>query len=479
MKQKALVLFTFATILLLSLVKLGQHPLFAWDESRNCINAIEMLRNGDWYNLHYAGQPDTWNTKPPLFIWCVAASLKMLGFNEFALRLPSALSIIAAFFILFKIITLYRSATFAALTCLMLASVKGLIGWHVGRTGDFDSLLVFILLASVYYFLRFVDFDKKWAALCCGLCLGLAFLVKGPAAGVLLPGMLAYLIFTKKTKSLLASKTAWLGAATAIAFPVGWFWVQQAFGNTLTGSPTLSEAPTGTAFERLFSVDLWYRFTRPMAGWKEAFDFSYLFSSLDKTFNLWHYIFFCLVAYGIFLFFKNWRQTMTRLFAKRNHLLLLSLCLYLPLAVFLAIAAKSTRYYLAPALPFVGIATFWGIRHFWNKTVWVKWAFAGLLAFTLGRQFLLFWQVPPRSELVTRFAPVFAQAETIVVASPLEQDLLCYLYFFGKKMRFTAPTTVVSSSEVLVVSKDFLPNQLPPGIEIVAEDELYAVLNKR
>jgi len=33
-----------------------------------------------------------WNTKPPLMIWCQVISMKLLGINEWAIRLPSALA---------------------------------------------------------------------------------------------------------------------------------------------------------------------------------------------------------------------------------------------------------------------------------------------------------------------------------------------------------------------------------------------------
>lgn len=465
MKDKALLFFCFAMIVLLAFLKLGQHPVFEWDEARNAINAMEMTRKGNWVNLYYAGDPDNWNTKPPLFIWLLVGSYKILGFNELALRLPSALAIVMTFILLFKIITLYRSATFAALTCLLLASVKGLIGWHVGRTGDFDALLTCFLTASVFYFLRLIDFGKNGAAIACGLFVGLAYLTKGPAAAVLLPGMFAYAVLSGGIKKLLHSKATWLGAGIAVTMTAGWYLIEHQFGNTLVGSPTLNEAPKGTAFDRQITVDILRRFTVSVDGWKQPFDFTFIFSSLDKIFNLWHYVFFGFIFSGLILWLKNRSDTWHKLLSKPNRLLLLSFCLYLPLAIFLSIAAKSNRWYLAPALPFVGIITFWGIRHFWQRKTWVKWAFYGLLAFTLGRQFLLFWNVPARPALANN--PIFAQAKTIVVGNNLPQDKLCYLYFHGKNMRFG--TSELQVGEEAVANANQLPLPMPTNWEKFAE----------
>jgi len=44
-------------------------PLRMWDEARYAINAYEMNQNGNFIVTHYQGQPDMWNTKPPLMIW--------------------------------------------------------------------------------------------------------------------------------------------------------------------------------------------------------------------------------------------------------------------------------------------------------------------------------------------------------------------------------------------------------------------------
>lgn len=49
-------------------------PLRLWDESRLAINAYEMMKDGDLIVTHFNGQPDMWNTKPPLMIWCQAGS---------------------------------------------------------------------------------------------------------------------------------------------------------------------------------------------------------------------------------------------------------------------------------------------------------------------------------------------------------------------------------------------------------------------
>src|SRR5690606_9717613 len=63
-----------------------------WDEARLAINAYEMSQNGNLIVTYFDGAPDMWNTKPPLLIWIQALFIKMFGFNELAIRLPSAIA---------------------------------------------------------------------------------------------------------------------------------------------------------------------------------------------------------------------------------------------------------------------------------------------------------------------------------------------------------------------------------------------------
>lgn len=82
-------------------------PVRVWDESRTAVNAYEMYQHGNYLVPTYNEEPDMWNTKPPLMVWLQVFSMKLLGTNEFSLRLPSA---------------------FAALvTCILLLIIRDII----------------------------------------------------------------------------------------------------------------------------------------------------------------------------------------------------------------------------------------------------------------------------------------------------------------------------------------------------------------
>ena len=150
-----------ALAVFLSFWKLGDHAVSEWDEARYGEIAYWMVKSGDYINYQYAGQPDNWNAKPPLAVWLIAASYQLFGFNEWALRLPSALATIAFFAFFFHFVRIYHSANFALIASIILMSCKGIIGHHVGRTGDTDALLIMSLMAFLYFAFRFLDFNEK------------------------------------------------------------------------------------------------------------------------------------------------------------------------------------------------------------------------------------------------------------------------------------------------------------------------------
>ena len=67
---------------------LGAAPLFDVDEGAFSQATLEMFERGDFLSTYLNGEPRY--DKPILIYWLQASSVKSFGFNEFALRLPSA-----------------------------------------------------------------------------------------------------------------------------------------------------------------------------------------------------------------------------------------------------------------------------------------------------------------------------------------------------------------------------------------------------
>src|SRR5436190_22573307 len=70
--------------------RLGGCGIFDLDEGLYVESAREMRLTGDYVTPRVNGQP--FFEKPPLIYWLSAGSMRLLGKNEFAARLPSALT---------------------------------------------------------------------------------------------------------------------------------------------------------------------------------------------------------------------------------------------------------------------------------------------------------------------------------------------------------------------------------------------------
>ncbi|MDQ2772607.1 MAG: glycosyltransferase family 39 protein [Bacteroidota bacterium] len=166
----------------------GTPVLHVWDEARLAVNAAEMLRSGDWLVVRYAGQPDLWNTKPPLLIWLQAGSLQVLGYSMWAFRLPSVLAALGTAWLLYRFGRYTLSSRFVgSFAALILASSPGFNGTHVARFGDYDALLCLALTAAALSWYRYAQ-QRQAQQLWLGAgWFALALLTKSAAALLLLP----------------------------------------------------------------------------------------------------------------------------------------------------------------------------------------------------------------------------------------------------------------------------------------------------
>ncbi|WP_116126722.1 ArnT family glycosyltransferase [Lewinella sp. IMCC34183] len=430
--------------------RLGAEPYYVGDESRGGINALEMLANGDWVNLHYMGEPDQVRGKPPLLIWCISGSMALFGPTSFALRFPSAVAITLAFYVLFQLITLYRSPRFALLTGLVLLSVSGMAGWHVGRTGDFDALLLLFLLSGMLFLLRYLHFGYRRDVVFTGIFWGFAFLTKGLAMGAYVPGLLLFLLLTRRWQTVVRDRWAWAGAAAFLVFPVFWYTVVQLYGATW-------EDPMYTGrnvFERLIVHDIYERFTQPgFEGRTKTSGYHYFLYSLDIMFNLWNWTFFAALLFGLY---RTSRIGVTAALGwlRARPLLLLSLCLWFPYAMILSVTTHALQQYIVPVLPFVGVATVWGFQYLSERYRAGRYVFLGLLAFTLVRRV---YQLdnPRDAPAIARHLPALEKADRIFVElDALANDELYYVYLANQPALLFDTTALNEPVDYLIIRCD-------------------------
>ncbi len=208
--------------------KLGVPEMQLWDESSYAINAQEMLERGTPFRMYLNGEPELYNTKPPFAIWCMAISMKVFGFNEFAARFPSALFAFGGVLLLFFMVKkITQNGWYALFAPLVLLSSTGFIGVHEARSGDTDAILgVWILVYSVSY-LRFTlsgndNKKNKWLFLTC-VGVSMACFTKGIAGLTAIPGLLLWGFYTQQLKATITNRYFYIGLCVFIIIVPGYY----------------------------------------------------------------------------------------------------------------------------------------------------------------------------------------------------------------------------------------------------------------
>jgi 4-amino-4-deoxy-L-arabinose transferase-like glycosyltransferase len=208
---------------LLYLPRLGTAALWEPDEGRYAEIAREMAVSGD-----YVTPRDDWVRyfeKPPLVYWAAAASIKLLGRNETAVRLPIALASIAQI----AMVQVLAESMFGAWAGAGAALCLGLSPLFFGfsRFLTLDPVLAMFVTAAlgcIYAAVREPNLQagRKWLYLAAA-CAALGTLTKGPVALVLTAGTgLLYLLVQGRSRELVL--VPWLRCALiTAAIDVPWF----------------------------------------------------------------------------------------------------------------------------------------------------------------------------------------------------------------------------------------------------------------
>jgi 4-amino-4-deoxy-L-arabinose transferase-like glycosyltransferase len=168
-------------------------PLFDLDEGAFSEATREMFVRGDFISPYLNGVPRF--DKPVFIHWLQAASVGLLGLNEFALRLPSALAAslwVGTVYAFLRHVKDERVALFAAIA--MATSLEIPI---VAKAATADAVLnLFITATMLSAYLFYHDGRRRWLYASFAL-MGLGFLTKGPIA-VLIPAATTLLFYLSK-----------------------------------------------------------------------------------------------------------------------------------------------------------------------------------------------------------------------------------------------------------------------------------------
>ncbi|MDX1683635.1 MAG: glycosyltransferase family 39 protein [Saprospiraceae bacterium] len=222
--RRWLALTGFIGILLVQfLIGLDRLPTRLWDESRQAINVIEMIHNENYLVTHFDGQPDLWNTKPPLMIWSQLALSKSIGFSEWSIRLPSAIAGVFTSILIFLFIYHVSGSFWVGITGgLLLPGIAHYNGFHAARTGDYDAMLTLWTTAFIMSFFMFLRNRGLIWLYIFSVALILAILTKGIAPLMFMPG-LAFVLVIHRRFDILVSPHFYVNVLLVILIIAGYY----------------------------------------------------------------------------------------------------------------------------------------------------------------------------------------------------------------------------------------------------------------
>ena len=195
---------------------LGARPLFNPDEGRYAQIPAEMLVSGDFTVPRLDGL--VYLEKPPLQYWLTAAALRLFGHNEWAARLCTALSALAALVFVYllgaRAYTRERGLMAAGMTASMLLYV------FMGQLITLDmTLACFLTIAVAAFALAQLEREsapvstRNWMLLCWA-AMAAATLTKG-LIGIVIPGAVLVL-YTLWQRDFTAWRHLHLGKGLAL-----------------------------------------------------------------------------------------------------------------------------------------------------------------------------------------------------------------------------------------------------------------------
>lgn len=423
--------YLFIIVLLSSLMlfwEIGQHDVASYDEARNGVNAWNMYHNHDYVNYYYGNEIDSWNAKPPLMIWLITISYKLFGFNEFALRFPAVISTILFFIVLFQLIRLFEPPVKAFLTCIILLGCRAVIAHHVGRTGDFDALLLLLLTCSVYFFVRYLYYSEKSGIYWAALFTGLAFYTKGTAALLYAPGMFLFLLVTRQLKQLFGNYRLYIAVAIFFAIVASWVLLVYKYSKM----PEDSFYGSSNSIETMLIHDTYKRLASSDFKSGAFRDNFFFFHTIEVRMNMWHFLFYLGIVTGIIQLILKRHRLKEIIGAKNNRLTILSLCLATPVILVVNFSEHPLDWYLAPAWPFIAFITAQTMLYYSTKWKPLRYVWIAVIGFNLLKHFMFIdGHKEEMHHALNKQNPLLDNIDYVVVQHTPRQNIMLYLHWLN------------------------------------------------
>jgi len=443
---------------------LDSFPIRNWDESLFAVNAYEMTNNHNFIVPYYKNVPDLWNSKPPFQIWVQVLFIKLIGYNELSVRLPSALASSFSALLLFSFFKKRFSLIFALSVFLVFVTSFGVSTFHTGRTGDADALLSFFILSYCICFYKWLFENNSKAIFWFFVFLSCAFLTKSIAALLFIPAVIFITISLKKTSELLKNKWFYIGLILFFISSIGYL--------------LLRESNNQGYINYVLNTDIG-RITKTIESHQEPFDFY-----LNNLFE-YRFIWFILVIPGAYLLWKQESLKKIALF-----LISLLICYFL----IISISTTKLEWYDLPLFPILSILSAYCIyviikyNNFTNKlkdqSIVLGFIFVLPLYFTFRNSY--------KSEIKSNEKPLEVMNEyafknknnhslnkTIFLTSEFDRPLYFYKYLLNNKgLNFQITTSInnLRENDIVIVSQDSLKNLLTDRYDTKIIDSYKSIL---
>ncbi len=213
MKYPALFL---VTMLFLLFFRLGSYGLIETSDARYSEISLEMVDSGDYITPRLNGIKHF--DKPPLTYWLAASGMKLLGKNEWGVRIFQAVAALIILIMVFLFDRKFFMQKNSMLSVLFLASIPLFFGSSHVLTTD----LLNTLATTGALFLFFLWYKKRRLSYLIAFyaVIGVSFLIKGPIGlFVILPVVVLFLASEHNLKAALKMKPWLFIISIAIAAP--------------------------------------------------------------------------------------------------------------------------------------------------------------------------------------------------------------------------------------------------------------------
>ncbi len=286
----------FAVIALLSFllifVGLGKNHLIPWDEAIYAKVAKNMVVNNDYLVPHWDSLSKGWFEKPPLYMWMMSGFMKILGFNSWSARLPSAIFGFLTVLLVYLMGKKFFNKTSAFISSLALVTTVHFL--YYSRASMLDVTTTFFITLSLYFYWQAKNSEKNYFYFLSGLVIGLAVMTKGvigllPFLVIALYEIFLFIFYKQKFSGKLLLKYFFIiFSAFLVAFPWHYFMFKN-FGKSFV--------------DKYFLYHIWDRATSAIEGKGNPF-FWYLVV-MKVSMRIWFVALLGAFPHAIFKAFKK------------------------------------------------------------------------------------------------------------------------------------------------------------------------------